>query len=154
MGVFEKIKNIWNIPEEEDYLDENIVEDTEEAPKRKIIEAEQPASRTVARSFGKSNKTVPFNPTQMQVVIFKPDRFDEVIAIADELNAKKTVILNLESANREVSRRITDFLSGVAYANSGDFKKVANNTFMIVPYNVDVSGELVIDEFDDGKLYY
>ncbi len=149
MGIFEKIKNIWDIPEEEDYIEESVGEESEEPAKRKVVEAEPQK-----RNFGKASKTVPFNPTQMQVVIFKPDRFDEVIAIADELNAKKTVILNLESANREVSRRITDFLSGVAYANSGDFKKVANNTFMIVPYNVDVSGELVIDEFDDGKLYY
>jgi len=149
MGIFEKIKNIWDIPEEEDYIEENVGEEVEEPAKKKVVDAESPK-----RNFGKASKTVPFNPTQMQVVIFKPDRFDEVIAIADELNAKKTVILNLESANREVSRRITDFLSGVAYANSGDFKKVANNTFMIVPYNVDVSGELVIDEFDDGKLYF
>lgn len=149
MGIFEKIKNIWDIPEEEDYIEENLNDEVEEVSKKKVVDAEPPK-----RNFGKSNKTVPFNPTQMQVVIFKPDRFDEVIAIADELNAKKTVILNLEAANREVSRRITDFLSGVAYANSGDFKKVANNTFMIVPYNVDVSGELVIDEFDEGKLYY
>lgn len=149
MGILEKIKNIWDIPEEEDYIEENSSEEVEEISKKKVVEAE-PARR----NFGKANKTVQFNPTQMQVVIFKPDRFDEVIAIADELNAKKTVILNLEAANREVSRRITDFLSGVAYANSGDFKKVANNTFMIVPYNVDVSGELVIDEFDDGKLYF
>ena len=90
----------------------------------------------------------------MQVVIFKPDRFEEVKEIADELNAKKTVILNLEASNREISRRIIDFLSGVAYANGGDFRKVANSTFMIVPYNVDVSGELLLDEFDESKLYY
>ena len=158
MSVLNFFKNIMTIPEEEDYIEEAMEEEFAEAPKKRVIETETsaPAKREsfAARVSSKSSKTVPFNPSQMQVVIFKPDRFEEVKEIADELNAKKTVILNLEASNREISRRIIDFLSGVAYANGGDFRKVANSTFMIVPYNVDVSGELLLDEFDEGKLYY
>lgn len=52
------------------------------------------------------------------------------------------MVLNLESANRDVARRLVDFLSGVAYANGGQFKRVANSTFIITPYNVDVMGDL------------
>ena len=74
--------------------------------------------------------------------------------IADHLNAKKTVVLNLEAANRDVSRRIIDFLSGVAYANNGNIRKVANSTFIIVPTDVDVMGELMLDDIDDGKMYF
>ena len=158
MSVLNFFKNIMNIPEEEDYIEEAMEEEFAEAPKKRVIETETsaPAKRETfaSRVSSKSSKTVPFNPSQMQVVIFKPDRFEEVKEIADELNAKKTVILNLEASNREISRRIIDFLSGVAYANGGDFRKVANSTFMIVPYNVDVSGELLLDEFDESKLYY
>ena len=62
--------------------------------------------------------------------------FDDASAIADHLNAKRTVVLNLESRNKEVSRRRVDFLSGVAYANNGQIKRVANSTFIITPYNV------------------
>ena len=90
----------------------------------------------------------------MQVVLVKPDRFEDVTAIADHLNAKKTVVLNLESANRETSRRIIDFLSGVAYANHGNLRKVANSTFIIVASDIDVLGELMLDDYDDNKLYY
>ena len=90
----------------------------------------------------------------MQVVLVKPDRFEDVTSIADHLNAKKTVVLNLEAANRDVSRRIIDFLSGVAYANSGNIRKVANSTFIIVPTDVDVMGELMLDDFDDGTKSY
>ena len=67
-----------------------------------------------------SNKVVNINATtQLQVVLVKPERFDDASSIADQLNAKHTVVLNLESASKEVSRRLIDFLSGVAYANNG-----------------------------------
>ena len=80
--------------------------------------------------------------TQLQVVLVKPERFDDAAAIADQLNAKRTVVLNLESTNKEVSRRMIDFLSGVAYANNGQIKRVASSTFIITPYNVDIIGDV------------
>ena len=89
----------------------------------------------------------------MQVVLVKPERFEDVKSIADHLNSGKTVVLNLESANREESRRIVDFLSGVAYANNGNMRKVAASTFIIVARNIDVMGELMLDDFDESKLY-
>ena len=73
--------------------------------------------------------------------------FEDVTMIADHLNAKKSVVLNLEAANRETSRRIIDFISGVAYANKGSIRRVANSTFMIAPSDVDVMGELMMDDY-------
>ena len=91
----------------------------------------------------KANKVVNINATaQLQVVLVKPERFDEATAIADHLNEKKTVVLNLEAANKDLSRRLLDFLSGVAYSISGNLKRVANNTFVITPCNVDVSNDV------------
>lgn len=158
MGLFDSIKNIMSIPEEDEF-DEEIEDVEEEKPVEKpkkapAYEAPQPRrSEPMVRSGGKG-KTVSFNQSQMQVVLVKPDRFEDVTSIADHLNAKKTVVLNLEAANRDVSRRIIDFLSGVAYANGGNIRKVANSTFIIVPTNVDVMGELMLDEFDDGTKSY
>ncbi len=156
MGVFDSIKNILSIPDEEGFEEEiEDVEETEaEKPKKVSYEAPAPKrSEPIIRSGGKS-KTVSFNQAQMQVVLVKPDRFEDVTSIADHLNAKKTVVLNLEAANRDVSRRIIDFLSGVAYANHGNIRKVANSTFMIVPTNVDVMGELMLDDYDDTNNSY
>ncbi|MBQ2135912.1 MAG: cell division protein SepF, partial [Clostridia bacterium] len=103
MSVLNFFKNIMTIPEEEDYIEEAMEEEFAEAPKKRVIETETsaPAKRETfaSRVSSKSSKTVPFNPSQMQVVIFKPDRFEEVKEIADELNAKKTVILNLEASS-------------------------------------------------------
>ena len=91
---------------------------------------------------------------KLEVVFSKPERFDSVSDIADNLNNKRTVILNLDSAEKpEVARRLVDFLSGVAYANGGQIKKVANNTFIITPYNVDISGDLV-DEIETTGIFF
>ena len=100
-----------------------------------------------------SNKVVNINATtQLQVVLVKPERFDDASSIADQLNAKHTVVLNLESASKEVSRRLIDFLSGVAYANNGQIKRVATSTFIITPYNVDIMGDLLDELENNGCL--
>ena len=102
----------------------------------------------------RSNKVVNIHATaQLQVVLVKPERFDDASSIADHLNAKRTVVLNLESSNKDVARRILDFLSGVAYANDGQIKKVANCTYIITPYNVGIMGDL-LDELENNGLYF
>ena len=62
------------------------------------------------------------------------------------------MVLNLESTNKEIARRLLDFLSGVAYANEGKIKKVSANTYIITPYSVDIMGDL-IDELENNGLY-
>ena len=101
----------------------------------------------------RSNKVVNIRAaTQLQVVLVKPEKFDDASAIADHLREKRTVVLNLESTNKEIARRLLDFLSGVAYANEGKIKKVAISTYIITPYNVDILGDL-IDELENSGLY-
>ena len=90
--------------------------------------------------------------TQLKVVLVKPERFENASEIADHLKEKRTVVLNLESTNKDVARRLIDFLSGVAYAGEGKIKKVAANTYIITPYHVDIMGDL-IDELENNGLY-
>ena len=90
--------------------------------------------------------------TQLKVVLVKPERFENASEIADHLKEKRTVVLNLESTNKDVARRLIDFLSGVAYAGEGKIKKVAANTYIITPYSVDIMGDL-IDELENNGLY-
>jgi len=112
-------------------------------------EAEEPAD-----GAKKKGKVVNINATtQLKVVLVKPERFEDASTIADHLNNKRTVVLNLESTNKEVSRRLVDFLSGVAYANNGQIKRVANSTFIITPYNVDIMGDL-LDELENNGAFY
>ena len=91
--------------------------------------------------------------TQLQVVLVKPERFENASEIADHLRDKRTVVLNLEQTDKNIARRLIDFLSGVAYANEGTIKKVALSTYIITPYNVEIMGDL-IDELENNGLYF
>ena len=100
------------------------------------------------------NKVVNIHATtQLKVVLVKPERFENASEIADHLKDKRTVVLNLESTNKDIARRLIDFLSGVAYAGEGKIKKVAANTYIITPYHVDIEGDL-IDELETNGLYF
>ena len=112
-------------------------------------ETEEPAEGT-----SKKNKVVNIHATtQLKVVLVKPERFENPNHFADHLNNKRTVVLNLESTNKDIARRLIDFLSGVAYAGEGKIKKVAANTYIITPYHVDIEGDL-IDELENNGLYF
>ena len=120
-----------------------------------------PKTQTQARSsYGgfeerrETNKVVNIHATtQLAVVLVKPDRYENASEVADHLRDKRTVVLNLENTNKEIARRILDFLSGVAYAQDGKIKKVAVSTYLITPYNVDLMGDL-IDELENNGLYF
>ena len=73
----------------------------------------------------------------------KPEKYDTATAekIANHLLNKRSVVLNLEATNKESARRLIDFLSGVVFSIGGYIQRVATNTFIAVPDNVDVSGE-------------
>lgn len=144
MGLWDNVKSFMNI-DSNDFEDDGAeeVKETEDV----YSSAEKRGSKFFSND--KKNKNTQSAAPQMQVVIVKPDHFEDVTMIADHLNAKKSVVLNLESSNRETSRRILDFLSGVAYANGGTIRKVANSTFMITPGTVDIMGEFFMDEYAD-----
>ena len=160
-GLVEKFKNMWDAPEDE-YEDDDYPEDEEQMNgmdgQNQNSEPEAPARESVRRVPGgnSGNKVVNIHATaQLQVVLFKPERFgEESCNIADELLKMHTVVLNLENTAKDVSRRIIDFLSGVAYANGGKIKRVATSTFIITPYNVDLTGEDVMDELENNGVYF
>lgn len=115
---------------------------------------EAPRSSRIRRQATDSNRVVDIRTTAMlQVVLVKPDKFEDARAIADHLNEKRTVVLNLEAASKEVARRLIDLLNGVAYANGGQLKKVSSNTYIITPYNVNVSGDL-LDELESTGVFF
>ena len=145
--MLDKLKDFLGIGEEDDELYPE--EEMDFVSPRAAVE-EEPKPDTGS----KRNKVVNINATtQLKVVLVKPERFEDATMVADHLNAKRTVVLNLESTNKEVSRRLVDFLSGVAYANNGQMKRVANSTFIITPYNVDIMGDL-LDELESNGVFF
>lgn len=159
MGLLESFKNIFSIPEEDEFEDEleEVTEEREE-PRKRAVQSEPVASRkqeaTPRVIGGGKSKTVNVSNAQMQVILVKPDRYEEVTDIADHMNDRKTVVLNLESADKDTARRIVDFLSGAAYANHGNMKKVSRGTFLIVPNGVDMMGEVMLEDFEESNMYF
>lgn len=91
--------------------------------------------------------------TQLQVVVVQPEHFESASDIANHLLERHTVVLNLEKANKEATRRLVDFLSGVVYAQHGKIKPVARSTYIITPSNIDVMGGELIGELESNGLY-
>ncbi|MBP3699034.1 MAG: cell division protein SepF [Oscillospiraceae bacterium] len=150
MGFMDELKKIIHPYDDEDYDYEEELEVTERAESRATIFDERREER---RNEDRHNKVVNIHATAaLKVVLVKPERFENASEIADHLREKRTVVLNLESTNKDVARRLIDFLSGVAYAGEGKIKKVAANTYIITPYSVDIMGDL-IDELENNGLY-
>ena len=151
MGFMDELKKIIHPYDDEDYDYEDELEVTERAESRATIFDERREER---RNEDRHNKVVNIHATAaLKVVLVKPERFENASEIADHLREKRTVVLNLESTNKDVARRLIDFLSGVAYAGEGKIKKVAANTYIITPYSVDIQGDL-IDELSNNGLYF
>ena len=146
MSILDELKK-WTHPYEDE--DEEF-EDFEE-PARSSRDAFEDQRVKVE---DRRNKVVNIHATtQLKEVLVKPERFENASEIADHLKDKRTVVLNLESTNKDIARRLVDFLSGVAYAGEGKIKKIAANTYIITPYHVDIEGDL-IDELENNGLYF
>ena len=164
MGFLDELKKLTR-PYDEDEFEDELEEGADEEPMRPAAPAEK---RT--NPFASSGYSAPANPApaasprggkvvnlgaqqQTQVVLVKPERYETAAEIADHLREKRTVVMNLEQTPKDISRRLIDFLSGVAYALDGKIKRVANSTYIITPFNVDLMGDL-IDELESGGVSY
>lgn len=124
--------------------------------------AQQTSRRQTYAAAPKSETTSPSNgrvlnihaTAQLQVVIRKPETMDDALDIADHLLERHTVVVNLESTDKQLAKRIIDFLSGVSYANHGALTKVANATFVVTPYNVGLIGQDVIGELENSGVFF
>ena len=79
--------------------------------------------------------------TQLKVVVVQPATFEDSKEIADHLKTKKPIVVNLENIDRDVAKRIIDFLSGAVYSLDGNIQKISNGIFLIVPYNMGIMGD-------------
>ena len=76
------------------------------------------------------------------MVLFRPNSFNDTSKAADDLRARKAVIVNMENVDKAMARRVVDFLSGCVYALDGDVKKIAQAAYLFCPHNMDIVGDL------------
>lgn len=161
MGIMDELKKLTRpYSEEDEDFDDYEDEEEETAAPAAAPATPAPKRSTTFSDTGRAtptrggSKVVNLNSTaQLQVILVKPDRFENVSDIADHLREKRAVVLNLESTNKDVARRLVDFLSGCTYVLDGKIKKVAISTYIITPYNVDVVGDLM-EELENNGVYF
>ena len=137
------MNKVWDLfgmdsAEPDDYEEEDAYEyddENEEVEDKKI--------------FGKKNKVVSMPQQQtnaIKMVISQPTSFEQSDEICSFLKEKKSVIVNLEYVNKDVARRIVDFISGGVYALDGYIQKVSNSIFLVAPSNYEITNEMAREE--------
>lgn len=143
---FKKTMEFIGLSDEEENIEVEPINEKEEEKERKND------------SFSvnpRKNKVVNIHTTtQLKVVVYTPNSFDNAREIADHLKAKKPVVINLENVETGVARRIIDFLTGAVYAVDGSIQKIADRIFLIAPYNVGIMGGDVKDELMKNKIVF
>ena len=137
MGKFDKMKDFLGLsgePEAYAQEEEQDYPESEEASEQEEESAAEQSTGFEPRARVMNLSTV----AQQKVVLVRPKRFEDARAAADQLNAKCTVVLNLESVDSETAHHILDFLAGAAYANKGNIRPVSKSTFIITPHNVSI----------------
>jgi cell division inhibitor SepF len=90
---------------------------------------------------------------QARVHLVLPRSFNDAQQIADKFKEQVPVILNLQSADNELSKRLIDFASGLTYALDGSMQRVADKVFLLTPRNVEVSAEERARALDSGGFF-
>ncbi len=133
-----KMLNFVGFETEEGY-DEDYYNEEQEQP---ALEYEEPVlDRVSSRNRNRVVKLHENSSPQMKVVVMQPESFEEARDITNHLKARKPVVVNLECIDKNVARRVVDFLSGAVYAVDGDIQKISNGIFLIAPQNIGIQSD-------------
>lgn len=118
--------------------------DSEEEEYEEEVVEEEIVSINQKNSSKLSNKIVNIHATtQMKVMIYEPQEYDESAGIVDNLKNRKAVIVNLESIeDPDLVKNIFHFISGAVYALDGSIQKVSKGIFILAPSNIDIDGNI------------
>ena len=153
MSLLDELKK-WTHPyEDEDEEYEDDFPDLRDRGDTGAFADERPSRRERDRDEDRRNKVVNIHATtQLKVVLVAPKQFELAAEIADHLRDRRAVLMNLEQTDKNIARRLIDFLSGVAYAQDGKIRRVASATYIITPFNVDLMGDQ-LDDMESGEFH-
>lgn len=159
MAWYDNLKNALH-PYDDEYMENEAAAAEEEfddfPPQRETPVYEEPAPRYEEPKVRRKAQPAPApapERTRMKVNYATPREFAEASEMADNLRARKPVLMNLEACDPETARRLLDFLSGVAYALGGKVNRISTKAFLITPNNVDLVGDAV-DDLEASGIYF
>ena len=133
--VMDSLRRFFTL-EEESYSAESQDSESVSLSEYSLSAAEHPVPEV------RSNRNlvgVPNTPTRKQeIVVLEPASFADAREIAETLKLKKCILLNMRKTDKELARRIVDFLSGISYAIEGQSQKVADNIYLFTPGHFDI----------------
>lgn len=138
MGYGEKVKK-WFFDEDGDEVEEYEDVEIDTEPKTSLFEQAKFSKTSDAIKALNANK-------DSQLILFEPRAFAETQDIANHLKLKKAAVVNLHRLQKEQSKRVVDFLSGVIFAIEGDIQRIGPRIFLCTPKNIGVSGTIDLDE--------
>lgn len=108
---------------------------------------EEQENEGINKIFNRRSKVVNMPQTQnIKMVISQPTNFEQSEEICNYLKERKSVIVNLEYVNKDVARRVVDFISGSVHALDGHIQKISNSIFLIAPTNYEIANEMAREE--------
>jgi cell division inhibitor SepF len=131
--------------DEFDDVEDGFEDEAEPAPRQPRKVTAEPAMEPAperSEAPGFSGKVLNINSNKPSVVLFRPTKYGECTKAADDLRARKAVIVNMEDVDASTACRVVDFLSGCAYALDGKVRKIASDTYLFCPQSMDVMGDL------------
>ena len=140
-AIMSKVWNLLGMEQAEgDYEEENDIYDNDYEDEVSEPELEE------RRGFIKRNKVVAMPQQSIKMVISQPTSFEQSEEICGFLKEKKSVIVNLEYVNKDVARRVIDFISGGVYCLDAHIQKISNSIFLIAPMNYEITNEMAREE--------
>lgn len=143
MGYGQKVKK-WFFDEDGDEIEEYDEVEIDTEPKTSLFEQAKFSKTSDAIKALNANK-------DSQLILFEPRAFAETQDIANYLKQKKAAVINLHRLQKEQSKRVVDFLSGVIFAIEGDIQRIGPRIFLCTPKNIGVSGTIDLDEEDSDE---
>ena len=141
-----KMWNLLGVDSEEDFEYDADYDNTSAAPAY-TDEKESNVGTNIAPISNKKNKVVGMpGMQQVKVIISQPSTFEQSEEICEHLKEKKSIIVNLEYVNKDVARRIVDFISGAVYGLDGNIQKISNSIFLVAPFNYEITNEVMKED--------
>lgn len=147
-GILRKMKYIVG-------LDEDYEEDVEEMIQREEEKEKEKEEFITSGVIKNNNKVVNIHThtnNNVKLVVYTPNKYDEVTRLVEDLKVRKLIVLNLEKTNPEIKKQVFDFVNGAVYALEGNIQKISKDIFVVAPSNVEIDANLK-DELKNKAIF-
>jgi cell division inhibitor SepF len=143
--MFDKFKNLIGVTDLEDEIQEDLYEEELEEKEKRERKDKRNYRDKITKEEDKTTYKINKKNIDADLYIIKPENYNECASIIDELKRNKTIVLNLESVDKELKKLIFEFTKGGVYALEANIQKVSSDIFLIAPKGTEIEGKIKIN---------